>query len=214
VANAEAAVRGSNDAKERIANWPRAVETGVDIATAEQQLQRAEKRLAEHRTKIEADRLHRLIEGNEIVIDLLASDGLRAKKLGRVIDVFDAQLADLCRAAGWLAVRVDDAGNIGYGDRAYGLLSTSEQYRVRAILAVAMAQLDGSQLVVLDGADVLDAPSRGQLFSMLGTIDVPALVTMTLARRSLMPDLAVAELGRSYWLTGGVVEPIDDRVAA
>ena len=211
---AEQAVSDSEHARERIANWPRAVETGTDIATAEAQLQRAEKRLAEYRSKVEADRLHRLVEGNEIVISMLAADGLRAKKLARVIDVFNAQVGNLCHAAKWQGVRIDDAGNIGYGDRPYNLLSTSEQYRVRAVLAVAMAQLDGSNLVVLDGADILDAPSRGQLFALLAEVQISALVTMTVARREQLPDLAAAELGSSFWLAGGVLEPLGERVAA
>jgi hypothetical protein len=211
---AEQAVSDSEHARERIANWPRAVEAGTDIATAEAQLQRAEKRLAEYRSKVEADRLHRLVEGNEIVISMLAADGLRAKKLARVIDVFNAQVGNLCHAAGWQGVRIDDAGNIGYGDRPYNLLSSSEQYRVRAVLAVAMAQIDGSNLVVLDGADILDAPSRGQLFALLAEVEIPALVTMTVARREQLPDLAAAELGASFWLAGGVLEPLGERVAA
>ena len=41
---AENAVKDSEHARERIANWPRAVETGTDIATAEAQLSRAERR--------------------------------------------------------------------------------------------------------------------------------------------------------------------------
>jgi hypothetical protein len=214
MALADRAVVASEHARERIANWPRATEAGTDIATAEAQLQRAEKRLAEYRSKAEADRLHRLVEGNEIVISLLAADGLRAKKLARVIDVFNAQLGNLCHAAKWQGVRIDDAGNIGYGDRPYNLLSTSEQYRVRAVLALAMAQLDGSNLVVLDGADILDAPSRGQLFALLAEVEIPALVTMTVARREQLPDLAAAELGASFWLAGGVLEPLGERVAA
>ncbi len=210
----ETAVRDSIDAKERLANWPRAVEAGTDIPTAEAGLQRADKRLAEYRSKAEADRLHRLVEGNELVISLLAADGLRAKKLARVIDVFNAQLGNLCHAAGWQGVRLDDAGNIGYGDRPYNLLSTSEQYRVRAVLAVAMAQIDGSDLIVLDGADILDAPSRGQLFALLAEVEIPALVTATFARREQLPDLAASELGQSYWLAGGVLEALEARVAA
>jgi hypothetical protein len=210
-AAAEIAVQDSEQARERIANWPRAVEAGTDITTAEAQLQRAEKRLAEYRSKAEADRLHRLIEGNELVISMLAADGLRAKKLARVIDVFNAQVGNLCRSASWQGVRIDDAGNIGYGDRPYSLLSSSEQYRVRAVLALAMAQIDGSNLVVLDGADILDAPSRGQLFALLAEVDIPALVTMTVARREQLPDLAASELGSSYWLAGGVLEPLEAR---
>jgi hypothetical protein len=213
-AAAENAVKASESARERIANWPRAVETGTDIATAEAQLQRAEKRLVEYRSKTEADRLHRLVEGNELVISLLAADGLRAKKLGRVIDVFNAQLGNLAQSAFWRGVRLDDAGNLAYGDRPYSLLSTSEQYRVRAVLAVAMAQIDGSELIILDGIDILDAPSRGQLIGMLEEVEIPTLITMTVARREQLPDLAASELGRSYWLAVGVLEPLEVKVAA
>jgi len=105
-------------------------------------------------------------------------------------------------------VSIDRTAAIEYGGRPYGLLSSSEQYRVRAALAVAMAQLDGSELVILDGADILDAPSRSGLFGLLESVGIPALVTMTLARREQVPDLAAAELGRSYWLSAGVVEPL------
>jgi hypothetical protein len=208
-AAAKAAVAQALDAKERIDNWPRAVEAGTDLETAKQVLIRAEQRLAEWRAKKQADEIHAKIEGNEIAIQLLGSEGLRAAKLEKVVDVFvRAQLAPLCEAAGWRAVQVDAGGNIAYSGRPYALLSTSEQYRVRAILAVAMAQLDGSRMVVFDGADILDAPSRSGLFAVIDKAGLPALVTMTAARREQVPDLANADLGRSYWIAGGVVEPL------
>ena len=212
---AEAAIARSIEAQERLANWPAGVETGTDRAAAEAALERAEKMLAEYRQKIEADRVHRLIEGNEIVIGLLAGDGLRAKKLDQVLDVFNGVTLDqISTAAGWKPVHIDRTAAIEYGGRPYALLSSSEQYRVRAALAVAMAQLDGSDLVILDGADILDAPSRSGLFDLLESVGIPAIVTMTLARREQVPDLAAAELGRSYWLSGGVVEPLAAKMAA
>lgn len=214
VTMAETAIRDSLEARHRLDNWPRAVESGTDITTAEAQLRAAENRLGEFRTKKEADRIHRLIEGNEIVIGLLAPDGLRATKLAAVLGVFNRELATLCTTANWHAVRLDDAGAITYADRPFGLLSSSEQYRVRAVLAVAMAKLDGSDLVILDGADILDPPSRSGLLTMLDTVGIPALLCMTLPRREMLPDLAAAEMGRSYWLAGGVAEPLGEKVAA
>jgi hypothetical protein len=213
VAMAETAVQDSVEARDRLAAWPRAVEAEIGREAAEARLVDAEKRLVEFTTKEEADRLHALIEGNEIVIELLAADGLRAKKLARVLDVFNATLADLADSANWPAVRLDAAGHITLGDMPYGLLSSSEQYRVRAVLAVAMAQIDGSQLVIFDGADILDAPSRSGLFALLETVNLPALVCMTLPRNRV-PDLAASEAGASYWLAGGVVEPLGARIAA
>ena len=209
----EAAVRASLEARERLDNWPRAVETGTSREAIETRLAEAEKRLADLSIKIEADRLHGLIEGNEIVVDLLAADGLRAKKLDRVLEVFDATLAALCATAQWQAVRLDAGGGMTYGDRPYPLLSSSEQYRVRTILAAAMAQIDGSAMLIFDGADILDPPSRSGLIALIDELAIPALVAMTL-RRNHVPDLAAAGDGNSYWLAGGVVEPIGERIAA
>jgi hypothetical protein len=215
VASAEASIRDSLAAQAKLDAWPRARESGAaDRAAAEARLARAEKRLDEYRAKAEADRLHALIEGNEIVIALLAGDGLRAKKLASRLAVFNAALAEHCALARWPTVRLDDDGGMSCGDRPYALLSSSEQYRVRAVLAVEMARLDGSAMVVLDGADILDAPSRGGLLSLLASVALPALVCTTVARPDQLPDLEAAGAGRSYWLAAGVVSPIPSKRAA
>jgi hypothetical protein len=213
MAQAEIAVRDSLDARHRLDQWPRAVETGLNREAIEARLADAEKRLADYNTKAEADRLHALITGNEIVIDLLGPEGLRAAKLARVLDVFGGTLDALAGPAGWLGVRLDAAGSITYAGRPYDLLSSSEQYRVRVLLAAAMAEIDGSALVIFDGADILDPPSRGGLFALIEALRMPALVCSTL-RRDHVPDLAAVGAGNSYWLAGGVVEPIAARKAA
>jgi hypothetical protein len=53
------------------------------------------------------------------------------------------------------------------------------------------------------------------LFEMLIQVAIPAVVCMTLSRREQCPDLAKLELGRSYWLAGGILEPLQpERQAA
>jgi hypothetical protein len=203
------AVERAQQAKERLANWPRAVESGTDLETATRALAAAEKRLAEFRQKQAADIAHQKVEGNEIAIGLLAPDGLRARKLAQVLDVFNtASLRPLCEAARWGAVEIDLGGFITYSGRPYALLSTSEQYRVRAVLAAAMAQIDGSALLVFDGADILDAPSRSGLFGLIEATKLPALICMTAARREHVPPLADMRLGQSYWIEAGEVAAI------
>ena len=71
-----------------------------------------------------------------------------------------------------------------------------------------MAQLDGSAMVVLDAADVLDGPTRSGLFALLEEAGLPALVCMTLSRREQLPDLAAAGLGASWWIEDGVAQPL------
>ena len=43
---------------------------------------------------------------------------------------------------------------------------------------------------------------------------MPALVCMTLSRREQVPDLAAAELGTSYWIEGGVAQPLHELAEA
>ena len=217
LAAARAAVENARRAQERIAANPGTAEPGMSVEALRAEVSRTEKRLAEYRTKVEADEINAQIERNEQLLEVLAGDGLRAKKLSRVLDVFvGRQLKALTDAAGWAAVTIDAEMNVSMG-LPYPLLSKSEQYRVRAVLQVAMAIIDGSDLVVLDEADILDGPTRSGLFKMLDAATqegLAALVCMTLSRRDQAPDLAAIGLGRSYWLEAGVAEPIGQEAQA
>jgi hypothetical protein len=202
-------------ARTSLDKMPPPAEAEVDVEAAKAEVEAAEQRLTGFRAKRSADDLHDKIMTNNAVIDILAPDGLRAKKLGHVLELFNtAQLGRLSLAAGWNQVAVDPAMTLAYGGRPYALLSTSEQYRVRAVLQVAMARLDHSAMVVLDAADVLDGPTRSGLFDLLEEAGLPALVLLTLSRPSQCPDLAAAGLGMSYWIAGGVAHPLHEPAEA
>lgn len=205
---ARLAMQSAAEARFHLDRLPPAGNAGIDVDAAKAEAERAEKRLADSRAKREADDLHRRIQSNESLIGLLAPDGLRAQKLLRVLDVFNGSLGEVSEAAGWHAVGVEYDLSPTYHGRPYALCSTSEQYRIRAVLAVAMARLDNSAMVVLDAADVLDGPTRSGLFALLDEAGLPALVTMTATRASQVPDLAAIGLGHSYWLNDGVCEPL------
>jgi hypothetical protein len=180
-----------------------------DVETTRAAVETADARLKAFRQKREADDLRDKIAVNDKILDILAPDGLRAKKLACVLDAFNtAQLKSMTDAAGWKVVAVERDMSLTYGGRPYALLSTSEQYRVRAVLQVAMGRLAGADLVVIDAADVLDAPTRGGLFSMLGQAELRSVVCMTLSRREQVPDLGAHGLGASYWLEDGILEPL------
>ena len=202
-------------ARASLDKMPPPAEAEVDLETTRAEVAAAEQRLTGFRQKRDADALHDQIMTNNDVVDILAPEGLRAKKLARVLEAFnETQLADLADEAGWQRVSLDAEMTLAYGGRPYALLSTSEQYRVRAVLQVAMARLDGSALVVLDAADVLDGPTRGGLFDLLTQVGMPALVCLTLTRREQVPDLAAAGLGMSYWIEGGVAQPLHEHAEA
>jgi hypothetical protein len=209
VERARNAMQIAANARHQLSQTPAADAPRVDVAAAEAKAVAAKERLSAFRLKRQADDLRERIAGNDLVLAILAADGLRAKKLARVVGEFNRILEPLCDAAQWARVTIDPSMTIAYGGRPYGaLIATSEQYRVRLILQVAMAQLDGSDMVVIDGADVLDGATRGGLFALLDEAELAALVCMTLTRRDQLPDLAAAELGASYWIEGGVAEPL------
>lgn len=212
---AEAASDAAIAAGKELAALPPATENQADTSAAREALDRAAEHLAAVRAKREADKIAAQITANELVIDLLAPDGLRSRKLTRVVEAFnDARLGPLCGAASWRAVTVNPDLEIAYGGRHYALLSASEQFRARVVLQVAMAQLDGSAMVLVDAADVLDGPARGDLFELLRVGAIPAIVAMTLARREQAPDLAAAGMGRTYWIEGGITAAIERQAEA
>ena len=102
---------------------PPPAEAEIDVEAAKAEVAAAEQRLTGFRQKREADELHDKIMTNNAVIDILAPDGLRAKKLGHVLELFNtAQLGRLSLAAGWNQVTVDAEMTFAYGGRPYALL--------------------------------------------------------------------------------------------
>ena len=102
---------------------------------------------------------------------------------------------------------------LAYGGRPYPL-STYEQYRVRAVLQMAMARLDNSAMVVLDAADVLDGTTHSGLFALFSKQQLAALVCMTLSPTRASPGprcrrawpVVLAEGGNSTALSRAVPE--------
>lgn len=172
----------------------------------------ADQRIAAAKAKREADGKVAMIRQYQAITAALAPDGLRKTALARGLDAFNKRLADLCVAAKWKAVTIEPDLWVRYGGRPYLLLSASEQYRTRATLAAAMAQIDGSAMLIFDGADILDTRGRNGLFGIITAVGLPALLTMTISRATDVPDLAVGGFGSSFWLTGDVVKPLADVV--
>ena len=168
-----------------------------------------EARIEARRQKEGADRCHAQVQINQRYIDLLASTGLRKRKLLRALDDFNAKMAELCTNAGYKLVSVDEEMTIRYAGRNYYLLSASEQYRVRAILQIAAAFSEGAPVVILDGADILDSAGRNGLFALLGKLDIIALVGMMMNKPEQAPNLQKFDLGMTYWVEGGTIKELE-----
>lgn len=216
ISGLRAAKQNAANASEQLAKLTGATGSADAVDAAKSQVEAAERRLKAFQTKSAADRHHRNIQQNEKLIGLLAPDGLRQRKMQRALSAFnDAVLAPLAAAAGWKPVEIDPALRLRYGGRPVDLCSESETYRARATLQAALAKRDGSALLIMDGADILDREGRGQLVAgLVKAAGVPVLIGMTFSDRKLVPDLAAAGLGASYWVEDGMVNPLAQEAMA
>jgi hypothetical protein len=215
VERARDAMQIAVEAKAKLPEMPAASDNTADVEAAHRAVGEAEDRLARFHQMIRARSIRDRVNANELILKILAPDGLRARKLARVLELFNTRLGGLCKAADWRAVEIHPDMMVTYGGRPYGpQISPSAQFRVRAIVQLGLAQLDGSAMVIIDAADVLDAPSRRQLFALLDSTDFYALVCMTLSQRTQLPDLAAIELGASYWIDNGICEPLQQPAEA
>lgn len=181
-----------------------------EIDKARQSVTEAVNRLDMFRAYNKARALHDSVKRNQQIIDTLSPTGLRKKVLTGALTDFNGYLNDLTKLAGWNArVELDENLQLRYGGRAFIFISDSEKYRVRATLQVAIAKLDKSDMIVLDGADILGKQGRNGLMKLLVGAKIPALVSMTIDSADLMPDLPAA-MGVSYWVENGLVRPLKE----
>ena len=201
-------LKRANAAKEKLRTFP-VFSGSADIEHAREQATLAERRHQAFLSKRDADRIHANILINLQLQVMLAPDGLRLTMLRSALQQFNIELRGVCASAGWPTVALDDDASISYGGRPLILCSESGIFRTRTVLQVAMASLDGSAALVIDGADILDSPGRNGLMRMLRGLR--ALVCMTLPTEKV-PRLGTA--GVAYWLDQGRAAQIGAEVAA
>lgn len=160
----------------------------------------AERALDAFTRKTRAHALHGSIVLNTAVVALLAPGGLRKDALESALGAFNKGLVAYSEDATWPTVHMADDLSITYDGRPLMLCSMSEQYRARVILQLACAEIDGSDVVVIDGADILDKGGRNGLFRVLSCEEYTVLVCMTIPDKEDMPDLQAWSYGNSYWL--------------
>ena len=184
-----------------------------DVDAARERERKAIRERDAFKAKVEADRIHASIKRNQEMIDILAPSGVRHTVLKRALDEFNGRLVGLCKAARWGAVTINDTLGIEYAGRLYALASASEQFRCRTALQIACADLDGSEAVIIDGAEILDTPARGGLIGMLAKRGKRALIGMTIKSRADAPDLAAKGVGDVYWIECGKVTADEAKAA-
>lgn len=216
--NAKAALVAANEALTRSKNAVGKVDDAVkareagevqSVADATLAYNEAKNRVAKREAYLQAASKHATIVGNAAIQEILAPEGLRATVLQRGLESFNREhLAPLCGLADWPLVMIESDLRITWGGRDWRFLSAAESWMVQAILQIAVARADGSQMVILDGADILDSRNRNGLFSILPEIGIEALVGMTYNNPALIPDLAAAEMGARFWIENGQTKAV------
>lgn len=204
---AQADLHTAQKARDKSAELEGKTGDGAAVEKAREGVREAEGRLTAFQNKTKADKLAISISINQEMVEILAPEGLRQRKLAASIKEFNTALGKTCALADWRPVEIAADLTISYARRPWGLLSESERFRARVVLQIALALRDKSQALVLDAADILDRPGRNGLFKILAAIQLPALVTMTLDAPADLPDLAAAGIGESYWLSEGITTP-------
>ena len=172
------------------------------LEDARARLQAAEERLSAWRVKREADQIRDDISLNKKIGEILAPGGLRQTVLERALGELNGRLQALTGAASWPLVRIENDMSVTYNGTPYYLASESEQFRTRFCLQVVQAIQESAGLILVDRADILDRPGRNGLLRILSSINLGAVVCMTLLDRSQLPDLTAIG-GASYWLERG-----------
>jgi len=185
--------------------------SGGDLEAARSAVAAAEARLRAYQQKTGADAKHRAISINADIMAKLAADGVRQDKLAKALNTLNHGMLYLSGVSGFGTVELDSDLQASLNGTPYHLLSKSERWRVRVTLQLEMSRIDGSAVVIIDGADILvNRDLRNGLFGLLNILGTPALVTMALdevdAPKYGLPDLSAAGIGASYWIDGGVLK--------
>lgn len=140
--------------------------------------------------------------------DALAPDGIPGELLKDALAPVNQSIGVLSGMCGWQKAVVEADMSITYGGRLYGLCSESEKWRADALIALAIAQISGLRMVLLDRFDVLDSPSRQRLLGMLLKLDqLGAMDTMIIAGTMKQPMPPHASYS-SVWIRGGIAETV------
>lgn len=203
------AQRAAEDAKAKLNVLLARPDNSAAIDAARKAVAVAEIKLELRQKKEAADKYHRAVQANQKIIDILAPDGLRKHKMLKVLESFNESiLAPICAGLGFKPVTLDEAMRFRYAGFPYALVAKSEQWRIRSVVQLAVAKLDGSPLVVLDGADILAPPNRWAFIKGVVALGIPAVVTMTLAAAEKMPPMWKMDGATAYWMDDGVARQV------
>lgn len=166
---------------------------------------KASARVEAYRKWRRALEVHQRIVRGLAIADELLPEGLRRRRMVTMLEGFNRSLAQLSQHFRMEPVNIDVDMNIYAGRRPYKFLSSSMQYRVDVVLQVAIAKIDGSAAIVVDGADIIVGEDRQGLLTMLLSTGIPTLLCIALTKPDSVPSVW-QHGGSAYWLENSVTK--------
>lgn len=211
---AEAWVSGVKRAIQDLEEMPEGTLSKAEVDKAREVARLAEQRLEAFKRYTKALQHHTSVQTNQKIIDALAQDGVRKTVLLRGLKAFnEEQMEPLWVAAIWPRIVVTPDLSLEYDDRDYDDLSRSEKARSRIILQLAMAMVDGSDVVVIDDLDVLPPSARGGAMQAIVKSGKAAVVSLMTENPGSVPNLSAMGVGHTYWVEGGFAKSLADKLA-
>jgi hypothetical protein len=158
-------------------------------------------------TTQKAAAVHAKIAAWLAIADAMLPDGVPGDLLKMALAPINQSLELLANLAEWPIVTITPDIEITVGERAYLLASESQQWRADAMIGIAIAQLTGLRMVMLDRFDVLSLAGRGQLLGMVcELVDMGSMDTVIML--GTMKEIPKALPGQvtPVWISGGIAE--------
>lgn len=150
---------------------------------------------------------HREVMAWLTIADAMSPEGIPGDLLKQALAPINQSLASLAELAGWPLVEISRDIEITSKGRPYALISESEKWRADTLLALAIAQITGLRLAVLDRFDVLEPSARGQLIGMLNELArLEAMDTIIVLGTLKEKPASLPEAFTAAWISNCIVE--------
>ena len=162
------------------------------------------------RTNAEARSIHERIVKNDVIVKALAEDGVRKTAMTAGLSKFNGHMSTLSAIAHWKPIVVTEDLDIEYGGSPFVLCSASEKFRIRVLFQVWHAVEHKADIMVIDGADILDRNGRRGLVALLTSAGIPTLICSTANAPEDIRD--PGKIGNAYWIENGETRPLYEMV--
>lgn len=144
------------------------------------------------------------------IADELSESGVRKRRLQSILKLFnDNMLAIYSKMMGVNNISIDLDMNLSMGNRSYIESSGAEKFIMNFCVQLAIATLDKSPVIVIDGADIIQYPNgRINLLKTVSQSGLKALITMSMKDEESCPVLSKNGMGKTYWINEGIVREL------